>query len=445
MGEAESNDSAVQNGALGQRSSPMPASPDRISVAAPAIRTLINAKDVNIVVINPRLNTPISTAELERRWKTVRARMDEAGLDVLLLQNNNDHMGGAVKYFTDIPALNGYAITVVFPRDDDMSVVMQGPLGGVQTFSHEGNGTWRGVKQVLTTASYASAFFTKDYDSELVVKAMRPYAESSIGLIGTYQMSYSLVDYVRRAFPKASYTDASEILDRIRAIKSPEELDLIRKTAAMQDGAMNAAFEAIKPGMRDSDVAATARLYSQRNGSEQGIYMCGSFPLGSPQKFGNRHMQNRIIQRGDQFALLVEDNGPGGFYGELGRSCGVGKVPQEMKDEFAISIAARQLILDMLKPGTPCSEIAEAFNTFMRKIGRDEERRLNAHSQGYDLVERPLLRLDETMVIEKNMNISIHPQHIAGGCFSWICDNFFVGESSPERIHKFPEEIIEIG
>jgi Xaa-Pro aminopeptidase len=156
-------------------------------------------------------------------------------------------------------------------------------------------------------------------------------------------------------------------------------------------------------------------------------------------------MQNRIIQGGDQFALLVEDNGPGGFYCELGRSCVVGNVPQQMKDEFAISIAARQVILDMLKPGTPCREIAEAFNAFMRKNGRDEELRLNAHSQGYDLVERPLLRRDETMIIEKDMNISIHPQHIAGGCFSWICDNYFVGESAPERIHKIPEDIVEVG
>jgi Xaa-Pro aminopeptidase len=394
--------------------------------------------------LNPRLNTPISTAELERRWKAVRTSMAERNIDVLLMQNNNDHMGGAVKYFTDMPAVNGYAVAVIFPREDDMTVVMQGPFGGVQKLAHEGNGTWRGVREILTTPSYASAVFTNDYDSELVVKALQPYAEKSIGLIGTYQMSYTLVDYVRRTLSKATYTDASDLLDRIRCIKSPEEIALIRRTAEMQDGAMRAAFAAVRPGVLDSSVAATAQFYSQTNGSEQGIYMCGSFPLGSPQKFGSRHMQNRFIEAGDEFALLVEDNGPGGFYCELGRSCVVGKVPQEMKDEFAISLAARQVIVDMLKPGTPCAEIAEAFNDFMRKNKRDEERRLNAHSQGYDLVERPLLRADETMVIAKNMNISIHPQHIAGGCFSWVCDNFLVGDGGPDRIHKILEEIVEI-
>ena len=46
-------------------------------------------------------------------------------IDVLLMQNNNDHMGGYVRYFTDMPATNGYPNTVVFPRDDEMTVVCQ--------------------------------------------------------------------------------------------------------------------------------------------------------------------------------------------------------------------------------------------------------------------------------------------------------------------------------
>ena len=77
--------------------------------------------------LSERLNKPISTAELERRWAAIRAAMEAEGIDVLLMQNNNDHMGGYVKYVTDIPAGNGYPMTVVFPRDDAMSIVTQGP------------------------------------------------------------------------------------------------------------------------------------------------------------------------------------------------------------------------------------------------------------------------------------------------------------------------------
>ena len=84
--------------------------------------------------LSERLQTPISTAELERRWKAVRAAMKREGVDVLLMQNNNDHMGGYVKYFTDMPATNGYPNTVVFPADDEMTVdVSQVGSGGDAT------------------------------------------------------------------------------------------------------------------------------------------------------------------------------------------------------------------------------------------------------------------------------------------------------------------------
>src|SRR5271154_6196419 len=93
-----------------------------------------------------RLQTPISTAELERRWAAVRAAMARDKIDALLMQNNNDYMGGYVKYFSDLPATNGYPLTVVFPRDDLMTMVSQGPFGGVSHPAESGDGTRRGVK-----------------------------------------------------------------------------------------------------------------------------------------------------------------------------------------------------------------------------------------------------------------------------------------------------------
>src|SRR3984893_10250775 len=197
-----------------------------------------------------RLNTPISTAELERRWKAVRAAMERERIDVLVMQNNNDHMGGYVKYFTDIPAGNGYPVTVVFPRDDLMTVVMQGPFGGSEALTAAGDGVRRGVKRVLTTPSYAAAFYTNDYDPELAASALMPFAKGTIGLLSTYQMSCAMGDFLKRRFAGARFVDASDMVDRIKGIKSEEEMELIVRTARMQDGAMQAAFDAIWPGGR---------------------------------------------------------------------------------------------------------------------------------------------------------------------------------------------------
>jgi len=397
--------------------------------------------------LSPRLQTPISTAELERRWAAVRAAMEREKIDVLLMQNNNDYMGGYVKYFTDLPATNGYPLTVVFPRDDLMTMVSMGPFDGGGAPTANGDGTARGVKQWSTTPSFASCYYTAGYDPELAAKALAPYAGGTIGLLGTYQMSFALVDYLQKGrFSNSRFVDASDLVDRIKVIKSAEERELIRRAARMQDGAMRAAFAAVEPGLRDRDIAAIAQCYSQRHGSENGIYLCASMPAKEPAQFSQRHFQNRVIEEGDTVALLVEDSGPGGMYTELGRTCVVGKASAELKDEFAFTLEARKFNLNLLKPGAPAKEIFAAYNDFMRKNGRPEERRLHCHGQGYDLVERPLIRHDEPMAIAKDMNIVVHPTYVRGGVLSWVCDNYLIEADGPsERLHAFPEIITELG
>src|SRR6266849_5355519 len=91
----------------------------------------------------------------------------------------------------------------------------------------------------------------------------------------------------------------------------------------------------------------------------------------------------------------------------------VGQASQEMKDEFA----------------------------FMRKNKRPEEKRLHSHGQGYDMVERPLIRHDETMSIGKNMNMVCHPTYVTERTYNWCCDNFLIGDSGvAEKLHKFSAE-----
>ena len=398
--------------------------------------------------LSERLQTPISTAELERRWAAVRSAMEREKIDVLLMQNNNDYMGGYVKYFTDLPATNGYPLTVVFPRDDLMTLVSQGPFGGVSSPTANGDGIAPRRQAMAHDAELRlMPLYRRATIRSSRRQALAPYAGGTIGLVGTYQMSFALVDHLQKGrFSNSRFVDASDLVDRIKVIKSAEERELIRRAAAMQDGAMRAAFAAVEPGMRDRDIAAIAQCYSQRNGSENGIYLCASMPADKPAQFSQRHFQNRVIQEGDVVALLVEDSGPGGMYTELGRTCVVGKASAELKDEFAFALEARKFNLGLLKPGTPCKDIFAAYNDFMRKNGRPEEKRLYCHGQGYDLVERPLIRSDEPMAIEKDMNIVVHPTYIRGHVLSWVCDNYLIEANGPgERLHQFPEIITELG
>ena len=395
--------------------------------------------------LSERKNTPVSNAEMERRWAAARAAMAANKIDVLLMQNNNDHMGGYVRWFTDVPATNGYPVSIVFPRDDAMTLVRQGPFGQARDLPGGTDGYLRGVKRLYGTPSYESAPYTKDYDPELLIESLRPFAKATIGLVGTYQMSFALVDYMKRHLPEANFVDASEMIDYLKVIKSPEEIDLCIRTALVQDGAMRAAFAAIKPGMRDAEVAAVAQHYCHAHGTENGIYLCASWTEGESSHFGGWHQQNRVIKKGDVFVLLVETNGPGGMYCELGRTAVLGKASATLKEEFAFTLEARRFTNNLLMPGTKSSDVWNEYNAFMVKNGRPPESRLYCHGQGYDLVERPLIRKDETMVIQAGMNIVVHPTYQKDGVLSWICDNYPITANGPgARMHEFPEEIVEI-
>jgi Xaa-Pro aminopeptidase len=302
----------------------------------------------------------------------------------------------------------------------------------------------------LSTSSlapgYASAHFTAAYDGELAAKALAPYAKAKIGLLGTAAISHALMQTLREGeFANTQFVDASEMVDEIKCIKSEEEIAFIRRVAHMQDLAMQAVFEHIKPGMRDIEVAAIAEQVGHAHGSEQGLFLCASGPVGSVPVFANRHQQNRVIQAGDQFTLLIENSGAGGFYAELGRTCVLGKASQEMKEEFEFVLQAQRYTTELLKPGADCVEIWHAYNQFMREHHRPEEKRLHCHGQGYDMVERPLVRMDETMKIAKNMVLSAHPTYTTDRTYSWACDDFLVGEhNANERLHRFPQKIFEL-
>jgi Xaa-Pro aminopeptidase len=392
-----------------------------------------------------RLISPISTAELERRWAAVRAAMDVSGIDVLVMQNSNEFSGGYVKWFTDMPSGNGTMTTVVFPKDDLMTIVAPGPFG-VDVKPPAGDAVRRGVKRFLASPNFMGASFTAALDLENAEKALAGFSGGTIGLIATGSMGHALADGLKRGkLGNATYVDATELVDQIMVIKSDEEIAAIRATAHLQDRAMAAAFAAIKPGMRDIEVTAVAEEVTRIAGAEYGLLMGASSPVGEPVMIQPRHLQNRVIREGDQFVLLVETTGPGGFFCEIGRTCVLGKATQSMLDEFAFAMEAQTFTVDMLRPGASCADVWNGYNDFMAKNGRPKENRLYCHGQGYHLVERPLVRFDETMRLAARMNIATHPMYHSKDTYTWLCDNFLIGDNGTERLHAFPQKIVELG
>jgi Xaa-Pro aminopeptidase len=246
-------------------------------------------------------------------------------------------------------------------------------------------------------------------------------------------------------FGRAEFSDETDFIDRVKAVKSREEIALIRQTAAMQDIVFRKVLSHIKPGMRDLELAALAQYDGQLLGSEQGIFLGMSARLGQPAFFAQRHFQGRTLRPNDHMSLLIENNGAGGFYAELSRIIVLGKASQDLMEGFEIVKDAQQHTLRKLKPGALCREIFSAHNQFMKQKGVPEESRIYAHSQGYDLVERPLIRSDEPLGIEKGMNMSVHPSYATNSIHAHICDNYLVEEhGASDCLHKTPKQIFEL-
>jgi Xaa-Pro aminopeptidase len=397
-------------------------------------------------LVNPasRILTRISDAELARRWGALRRVMRDRGIDAIVMQNTNDWLGGYVKWFTDLPANNGYPRTVVFHADAPMTLVEMGPSNVRRTFAPDET-LHRGVGEMLHTPSFTSIAYTDRDDVQLVVEALRRHPNRTIGLVTPGALPYAFVSALKDQFAAASFIDVTPDIDAIKAIKSDEEVALIRRTARLQDDVFAEVLREIRPGLRDIDITSIAQRKGQILGSEQGIFLGGSSPLGIRSPFVPRYMQGRTLEKGDHLSLLIEINGPGGFYTEIARTVVLGKATSELKDAFAAVRAAQEYSLSLMKPGTPVKEIFAKHNTYMTSNGMPAEARLYAHGQGYDMVERPLIRQDDDMTLQQGMCLAVHPGYETASLFAVICDNYLIEAHGPgDCLHQTAKQLFEI-
>ena len=201
---------------------------------------------------NSRVLNAVSAEELQRRWTAVRARMAELRIDALVVQNSSDWVGGYIRWFSNQPATNGYTSCLVFPLDGSMTFIDQGPFGG-ERLASEAEARSTGIARHLTTPSYPSVGYTGHYDADLAVGELRRLGARRVGLVGPAAMYYSFAQHLVTTLSGVDIVDATDCVDRIKAIKSAEERALMRRVAAMQDEVM-ARVEALTL----DDVAAVA-------------------------------------------------------------------------------------------------------------------------------------------------------------------------------------------
>jgi Xaa-Pro aminopeptidase len=387
-----------------------------------------------------RLVSSVSNGELERRWKAAREMMRDRKIDYLLMRQDEEYFGGYVRWFSGVVPRHSYPFTVIFPMDEEMTTIASAPPN--QPRPPE----WaiHGVKRRLGAPYYPSLHYTNAYDAELAVGVLKERKDAKIGFVGMSSLHVPFYQYVTQHLPGATFIDVTDPIDYLKTIKSPEEIELIKQTAVLQDAAMDYVRQKIKAGLKDLDIHAEADYVSTKLGSTRLQVLISSYHPGEqPVGFMGRHFMNRVLREGDHVVVLLEGNGPGGYYTEIARVFSLGEPAQEAKDMYATVLEAQQLTLKLLRPGANPKDIWDANNEFLQKRGSGPEGRLYAHGEGYELVERPAIRYDEPMKIEAGMNIAVHPVGKNSRVWTTNCDNYLVtGNGVSPCLHKTPKEII---
>jgi Xaa-Pro dipeptidase len=163
------------------------------------------------------------------------------------------------------------------------------------------------------------------------------------------------------------FEDGSGLVEGVRVIKSPLELEYIRTAACITEAGMRAAYEAIQEGRTENDVVAECYRAMVAAGSE--FFSSGPI-LTSGEKSGIAHttFHRRTLKEGDP--ILIEIGGVWNRYtGALMRTAAVGKVSGEVQRMYDACVEALGATLGAIRPGARSEEVQAACQEVIDRRG----------------------------------------------------------------------------
>ncbi len=212
--------------------------------------------------------------------------------------------------------------------------------------------------------------------------------------------------------------DGQQAMMKAREIKSQDEITLLTQACAMVDGVYQDIFEALKPGIRESDIVglAHARLFEMGSEFVEAINsIAGERCSPHPHVFSDR-----LIRPGDQayFDIIHAFNGYRTCYY---RTFVVGRATQAQRDAFKQSREWMDAAIDLVKPGASTDQIAKVWPRAEEFGFTDEMDAFGlqfGHGVGVGLHERPIISrlnsLDAPIEIKEGMVFALETYAPAG-------------------------------
>ena len=186
---------------------------------------------------------------------------------------------------------------------------------------------------------------------------------------------------------RCSLIDASTLIDRLRTVKSPKEIEYARRAASLADDAWDEAVRLARPGAFEGDILAAMQGAVFRGG---GDYAGNEFIIGSGAGAllcryftGRRHLDAE-----DQ--LTLEFAGAyRRYHAAMMRTLLTGRAHPEHVSMHAACADALRACMEAVRPGRPMGEVFAAHARIMDAAGL-REHRLNACGYGMGAVYNPI-------------------------------------------------------
>jgi Xaa-Pro aminopeptidase len=210
---------------------------------------------------------------------------------------------------------------------------------------------------------------------------------------------------LQRRLPGAKIVAGDAIFSKLRQIKSPAEIDLLRFLSRITDSAIGETLKSARAGMSENDLAGglLSRLFAA--GAENFKLMI--IASGERSQYPNVGPTARVLKPGDLIRMEIFGQ-KNGYLAGICRTAVVEEATPEQQKIWQNLIECKYLVMDMIKPGASCKAV---YRKFLERFGAlgFEPISFVGHGIGLALHEEPYLGRYGDETLQDGMVVAIEP------------------------------------
>ncbi len=237
------------------------------------------------------------------------------------------------------------------------------------------------------------------------------------------------------------------LVEHLRLVKSPGEVQMIRQAAKYADLAVQKVIAATYYGVSDLELFSQGRAVQMQimKDTEYDILttsiLCGAYPGPlSAQPHGVPTPAHRLKDGSHIAGAAIRANG---YSAECERTIFTSQPSGDLRDAFAAMVEARKRAFDLVRPGAACAEIDKAASGYLRDKGYGERLlHRTGHGFGLSIHEGPWVAEGSDDVLAENMLISLEPGiYLPGIGGVRHSDTVLVTRDGYETLTHYPADI----